>query len=154
MLQNIYLPLLTLHNAVRWLALAAALVAIFVAFSGWSGNKPACPNLRRSSVLFVVVMDIEFLIGLVLYFGASPITRAALANFGEAMKHHESRFFATEHSVLMFLAVICAHLGAALARKGRTELRKYRGAAIAFSISLLLILAGIPWWRPLLRLTF
>lgn len=154
MLQNIYLPLLTLHNAVRWLALAAALVAIFVAFSGWSGNKPAVPSLRRFSVLFVVVMDIEFLIGLLLYFGASPITRAALANFGEAMKHHESRFFTVEHSVIMFLAVICTHLGAALARKGRTELRKYRGAAIAFSISLLLILAGIPWWRPLLRLTF
>lgn len=153
-MQSIYLPLLSLHNVVRWLALAAALAAIFVAFSGWSGAKPAGANLRRFSLLFVIVMDIEFLIGLLLYFVASPITRAALANFGEAMKHHESRFFAVEHSVLMFLAVICAHLGAALARKGRSELMKYRGPAIAYSISLLLMLVGIPWWRPLLRLGF
>jgi hypothetical protein len=152
MLQNFYLPLLSVHNAVRWLALAAALIAIVVAFSGWSGAKPAGPNLRRSSVLFVIIMDIEFLLGLLLYFGASPITRAALANFGQAMKQHEPRFFAVEHSLLMFLAVICAHLGAALARKGKTELRKYRGAALAFSVSLLLMLAAIPWWRPLLRL--
>jgi hypothetical protein len=28
---------------------------------------------------------------------------------------------------------------------------KFRGAAIAYSISLVLMLAGIPWWRPLLR---
>ncbi len=151
MLLNIYLPLLALHNALRWLALAAALLAIVAAFSGWSGAKPAGASLRRFSLLFVIVMDIEFLIGLLLYFGASPITRAALANFGEAMKQHESRFFAIEHSVLMFLAVICAHLGAALARKGRTDLMKYRGPAIAYSISLLLMVGGIPWWRPLLR---
>ncbi len=154
MLLNIYLPLLALHNVVRWLALAAALAAIVVAFSGWRDAKPAGANLRRFSLSFVIVMDVEFLLGLLLYFGASPITREALANFGEAMKHHESRFFAVEHSALMFLAVICAHLGAALARKARTDLMKHRGPAIAYSISLLLMLAGIPWWRPLLRLDF
>lgn len=151
-LQNIYLPLLSHHNVVRWLALAAALVAIVVAFFGWSGAKPAGASLRRFSLLFVIVMDIEFLIGLLLYFGASPITRAALATFGEAMKHHESRFLTVEHVTLMFLAVVCAHVGAALARQARTDLMKYRGPAIGYSISLLLMLAGIPWWRPLLRL--
>ena len=57
-----------------------------------------------------------------------------------------------EHTALMFLAVICAHVGGALSRKGRTDLMKYRGAAIAYTISLFLMLSGIPWWRPLLRL--
>jgi len=56
------------------------------------------------------------------------------------------------HTMLMFLAVICAHFGGALSRKGRTDLMRYRGAAIAYTISLLLMLSGIPWWRPLLRL--
>jgi hypothetical protein len=97
-------------------------------------------------------MDIEFLTGLLLYFGASPITRAALANIGEAMKYHEPRFFAVEHTALMLLAVICAHVGGALSRKGRTDLMRYRGAVIAYTISLLVMLAGIPWWRPLLGL--
>ena len=152
MLQNLYLPLLTLHNAVRWLVLLAAVVAIVVAFSGWNGGKPANPTLRRCSLFFVCAMDLEFLLGLALYFGASPITRAAMKNFGAAMKQHESRFFAVEHVTFMFLALICVHLGAVLARKGRTDLRKYRGAAIAYSVALLLVLAGIPWWRPLFRL--
>ena len=152
MLQNLYPHLLAWHGLLRWVVLAVALAAIFVAFSGWSGAQPARANLRRFSVLFVVVLDIDFLLGLLLYFGASPITRAALANFGEAMKQQEPRFFSVEHAMLMFLAVVCAHVGAALSRKGRTEVMKYRGAAVAFTISLLLILGGIPWWRPLFRL--
>ncbi len=79
------------------------------------------------------------------------MTRAALANMGEAMKQAEPRFFAVEHTTLMFLAVVCAHVGGALSRKGRTDQMKYRGAAIAFTLSLLLMLGGIPWWRPLFR---
>jgi hypothetical protein len=51
----------------------------------------------------------------------------------------------------MFLALVCAHVGGVLARKGKTDLKKYRGATIAFGLSILLVLAGIPWWRPLLR---
>jgi hypothetical protein len=57
-----------------------------------------------------------------------------------------------EHSFVMLLAVVCAHVGGILSRKGKTEMAKYRGAAVAFIISLLLILGGIPWWRPLFRL--
>jgi endonuclease/exonuclease/phosphatase family metal-dependent hydrolase len=151
MLQNLYPHLLAFHGLFRWVVLAAALAAIFVALSGWSGSKPASTNLQRLSVIFVIAMDIEFLTGLVLYF-VSPITRAALANIGEAMKAYEPRFFTLEHTALMFLAVVCAHLGGALSRKGRTDLMKYRGAAIAYTISLLLMLSGIPWWRPLLKL--
>jgi hypothetical protein len=101
MLQNLYPHLLAFHGLFRWVVLAAGVAAIFVAFSGWSGTKPASANLGRFSIIFVIAMDIEFLTGLLLYFGASPITRAALANIGEAMKYHEPRFFAVEHTALM-----------------------------------------------------
>jgi cation transport ATPase len=129
MLQNLYPHLLGFHGLFRWVVLVAAVVAIVVAFSGWSGTKPASTNLRRFSVIFVIAMDIELLIGLLLYFGASPALRSALAS----------------HTMLMVLAVICAHVGGALSRKGRTDQMKYRGAAIAYTISLLVMLAGIPW---------
>ena len=96
-MQNLYPHLLAFHGLLRWVVLATALAAIFVAFSGWSGAQPASANLRRFSIIFVIAMDIEFLVGLLLFFGASPITRAALANLGEAMKQQESRFFTVEH---------------------------------------------------------
>ncbi len=150
MLENLYPHLLALHGLLRWVALAAAVAAIFVAFLGWSGTKATGTNLRRFSVIFVIAMDLQLLLGLLLL-GASPITRAALSNFGEAMKNHESRFFTVEHTTLMLLAVFFAHVGAAFSRKARTDLLKYRVAAMAYTLSLLLMLGGIPWWRPLLR---
>lgn len=151
MLASFYPALLALHSWLRWLVLLTALIAIFMALAGWLGKKPAGPGLRRASLFFVSSMDLQFLLGLALYFFVSPITRAALANFGAAMKAPESRFFAVEHSTLMLLAVICAHLGAIRARKAPSDLQKFRGAAIAYLISLFLLLAGIPWWRPLFR---
>ena len=152
MLQNLYPHLLAFHGVLRWFVLAAALAAVFVAASGWSGRGPVRPALLRFSFIFVVFMDLNFLLGLILYFGASPVTKMAFQNMGAAMKDHELRFFSVEHTTYMFLAVVCAHLGAVLARKGKTDLMKYRGAAISYGLSVLLILAGIPWWRPFLRI--
>ena len=136
MLQNSYPSLVGFHAVFLWVVLAAALTAIFVALSGWNGTKPVRPNLLRFSIAFVVLMDLELLTGLLLYFGASPTTRTLLAG----------------HAVLMFLAVFCAHAGGALSRKGRTDRMKYRGAAIAYAISLLLMLSVVPW-RALLKLS-
>ena len=152
MLQNYFLHLLAFHSLLRWLVLAAGLVALLGALSGWSGSKPAGATLRRFVLVFVIAIDVEFLVGLLLYFFASPTTHAALSDMSAAMSQKEPRFFAVEHTLMMLLAVVAAHLGGALSRKGRTDAAKYRGAAIAFAISLLLMLAGIPWWRPLLRL--
>ena len=151
MLQNFYPQLLTFHGLLRWLVLLAALLAIGAALAGWSGNRPSTSGLRRFGAIFVGLVDLEFILGILLYFFASPITRTALQNFGAAMKQHESRFFAVEHVTFMLLALVCAHIGSVLARKGATEARKHRGAAIAYLISLLLILGGIPWFRPLFR---
>jgi hypothetical protein len=151
MLQSLYPHLLGLHGILRWVVLLAAIAAIVVAGSGWNGKKPASAMLLRFGIIFVAFMDLEFLLGLFLYFGASPLTKMAFQNMATAMKDHELRFFTVDHTAYMLLAVVCAHLGAALSRKAKTDLMKYRGATIAYCFSLLLMLAGIPWWRPLLR---
>ena len=147
----LYPNLLAFHGALRWVALIAAIMAFGVAASGWSGTKPVTPILSRCGTLFVAVMDVQILIGLILYFGASPLIRMAFENMAVAMKDHELRFFTVEHTTYMLLAVILAHVGAALSRRAKADRTKYRGAAICYGLSLLLILAGIPWWRPLLR---
>ena len=135
----------------RWVILAAAVVAVMVAGSGWSGSKPGGPGLRRYGSIFVVTMDVQLLLGLILYFAASPITRVAFQNMAVAMKDHELRFFTVEHTTYMLIALILAHVGAVMSRRAKTDRAKYRAATIAYALSLLLILGGIPWWRPLLR---
>jgi hypothetical protein len=152
MLQNFYPHLLAFHGLLRWVVLAAAVAAIFVAISGWKGKRPVNGMLLRFGIIFILAMYLEFLLGLLLYFGASPLTKMAFQNMAAAMKDHELRFFAVDHTAYMFVALILAQVGVALSRKGKTDLAKYRGAAICYSLSLLLMLAGIPWWRPLLRL--
>ena len=147
----LYPHLLALHNTIRWIVLAAGLIAVAVAGSGWNGKKAVRPTFRKWTIIFVVAMDLQFLLGLILFVAVSPITQIAFQNMAAAMKEHELRFFTVEHTTYMLLAVISAHVGAVLSRKGRTDRAKYRGATIAYAVSLLLILAGIPWWRPLLR---
>jgi hypothetical protein len=148
----LYPHLLAFHGALRWVALIAGLIAVGLAISGWSGTKPVSPMLRRFAIGFVATMDLQLLIGLALYFFVSPVTRMAFQNMAVAMKDHELRFFAVEHTTYMILAVALAHVGGALMRKGKTDQSKHRAATIAFALSLLIMLAGIPWWRPLLRI--
>jgi hypothetical protein len=139
------------HSYLRWVVLVLGIAAILAGLSGWNGTRPA-RNLRLFTVLYVIAIDLEFLIGVSLFVWLSPVTQSLFQSFHEAMKIKEPRFFGVEHSTLMLLSVICVHIGAALSRKARTEMAKARGATVAFLISLVLILAGIPWWRPLLRL--
>jgi len=148
----LYPQLLVFHSVMRWIIIAAAVAALLVAASGWSGSKPVRPALRRYGTIFVITMDVQLLLGLILYFAASPVTRMAFQNMAVAMKDHELRFFSVEHTTYMLIAIILAHVGAAMSRRAKTDRTKYRAATIAYGLSLLLILGGIPWWRPLLRL--
>lgn len=94
-MEKFYPHLLAFHNVFGWIVLLAVLVAIFSAFSGWSGVGTSERTLLRIAVLFVVAIDLEFLLELILYVGASPLTRGALQNIGAAMKSQELRFFAS-----------------------------------------------------------
>ena len=151
MIAAMYPHLLAFHGLLRWVALIAGIIAVVIATSGWSGKKPVTPGLRKSGIAFVITMDLQLLIGLILYFAVSPVTKMAFQNMAAAMKVHELRFFTVEHTTYMLVAVILAHVGGAISRKGKTDRGKYRGASICYILSLLLILAGIPWFRPLLR---
>jgi hypothetical protein len=128
MLQNLYPHIQGFHGLFRWFVLLFALVAIVIAFSGWSGRKPAGPNLFRFGLVYVLAMDLELISGVLLYLGLDPALRSAFIT----------------HGVIMFLAVLCAHIGGAMTRKAPTDALKYRGAAIAWLLSLVLIFAAIP----------
>ena len=70
------------------------------------------------------------------------------------MANPDARFFGFEHIFYMFIAIALAHMGTAFARRADTDQKKFRNAAIFFSLSLLVIIIAIPWGRPLLRLPF
>jgi hypothetical protein len=57
-------------------------------------------------------MDVQLLIGFLLYLFFSPMTTGALRDFGSAMGNSVLRFYAVEHLFGMVVAVIIAHVGA------------------------------------------
>jgi len=141
---------LAVHNIVRWVALILAILAVVRAFIGWLGKRDWTDRDRKIGVFFTSAMDVQLLLGLLLYFLLSPLTTAALRNFGAAMGNDVSRFFALEHALYMILAVVFAHLGSAFSKRADEPMKKHRTAAIWFGLSLIIILLGMPWMRPLL----
>lgn len=105
---------------------------------------------NRWGLGFTVSLDVQVLLGLLLYFVFSPITTAAFSDFGAAMANSAVRFFLVEHSLIMIVALILAHVGRALAKKADTDVGKHKRAAIFYTLAMLSILAVIPWGAALL----
>ncbi|HKJ79978.1 MAG TPA: hypothetical protein VKA10_10600 [Prolixibacteraceae bacterium] len=144
-----YTGLLHTHNLFRWLVLLVALLAIGLAFSGWLGKRDWKKIDNISGLLLTMFVDIQLLVGIILYAFVSPITRSAFADFGAAMKNEMLRFYAVEHFTMMIIALIVIHIGRSKSKKAVLVNKKHRLAAIFYTIGLIIILAGIPWDRAL-----
>lgn len=146
-----YTFMLFSHNIFRWLLLVAGVVAVVMAFVGWLGKKDWSKRDNSVGLVYIILMDVNVLLGFILYLFLSPLTQAAFADFGAAMGNSTLRFFAVEHIFGMLLALVFAHVGRSFSKKAGEPLKKHRTAAIWFTLSLVAVLAMIPWDRPLLQ---
>src|SRR5262245_34190259 len=106
-----YNVFLVIPSWLRWIWIAAGVGATAAATGSSSGGG----SNQRAGLLFIIAMDLQLLIGLLLYVLISPNTAAIFRNFGEAMRAPESRFWAVEHIAMMIVAVALAHVGRVLA---------------------------------------
>lgn len=142
---------LAMHNLLRWLVLFAALYALIRQISGLIQKREWVASDRKASTIYAIVLDVQLLVGLILYFVLSDIVQAAFSNLGAAMGNATLRFFLLEHFLMMILAVVFAHIGSANAKKDIPAGKKFQRVLIFTAVSLVLVLAGIPWGsRPLL----
>jgi hypothetical protein len=142
-----YTGFLHLHDTLRWLLLLSLITTLVKYLIGWFGNQRWKKTDNLMGVVFTSLMDIQLLIGLVLYAFLSPITQAAFTDFGAAMKNADLRFYAVEHVAMMLIAVVLVHIGRAKSKKAATDVSKFRVATIFYSLALVVILAAIPWGR-------
>ena len=135
--------MLVLHNLLRWLVLIFGFWAIISAISGLAGKKEYTSSDDKSNFFFMLSMDIQLLIGLVLYFSNGWFER--LKNLGDNMKDSMLRFFTMEHGLLMIIAWLLVHAGRISVKKAGTSQSKFKKSLIYFGIGMLLILIAIPW---------
>jgi hypothetical protein len=103
-----------------------------------------------------LALDVQFLVGLILYLWASPFTTAAFLDLGAAMRNAPLRFFVVEHLFGMVAALGLAHVGRVRLRRAADSAQRHKTALIFFGLALVIILVSIPWpgmpaGRPLFR---
>lgn len=142
-----YTGFLHLHDTLRWLLLLSLVTTLVKYLIGWFGNQQWKKTDNLMGIIFTSLMDVQLLVGLVLYFFLSPITKFAFSDFGAAMKDSELRFYAVEHFLMMLIAVVLVHIGRAKSKKASTDAAKFKVATIFFGLAFVVMLAAIPWSR-------
>ncbi len=142
---------LGLHNVLRWVIVAVALWALIRAYSGWLRDREWSSQDAMAGRFLTIAFDVQFLVGLFVS-ALSPLIRVAIQNPGQIGASEAIRYFATEHIPAMVVALVGVHLTSALVKRLESDSGRHRRAAIGYSLSTLLVILAIPWWRPLLPL--
>jgi hypothetical protein len=151
-----YTPLLFLHSWVRWAVLLTGVMAVAWAMSGARTRRPYTPADAAAGRRFAMTLNIQFILGLLLYVWASPFTTEAFSNMAEAMRNPQLRFFVVEHVFGMVVALALAHIGSARIKRMTDSAGRHRAALIFFGLALVIVVLSIPWpgmpaSRPIFR---
>lgn len=144
-MQEIYEIVRILHNLVRWAVLIFGVIAAVRALAGWLGRRGWLPVDDRLGLFFTMSLDIQVLLGLLLYFVLSPITTENFSRMGEVMGNPAVRFYLVEHALLMLVALVLAHIGRSRAKKAPNPIARHRAAAIFYTLAIILVIVAIPW---------
>jgi hypothetical protein len=151
----VYPAVLTIHSWLRWTALLFGAAAAINAFRV-RHDETMPPRGKRWDWWFMFAVDLQALLGLLLYFGLSPFTRDAMNDVALAMRDPRLRFFVFTHVAAMIVAIAAVRAGRLCAMGDLSSSSRRTGRYVCFGIALLAMVAGIPWpgliyGRPLFR---
>jgi hypothetical protein len=149
-----YGVILIVHSWNRWLVLVSAVATLTLAIRGRSTGRQWSRTDQRLALVFISALDVQAVLGSLLYFVLSPIVPKTLSEFKAAMHVGALRFFAIEHITMMVLALVVAHGAWAYSKRAVSASARQRRVTWGVALTLLLILSAIPWpWtaagRPL-----
>lgn len=120
-----------LHSYGRWVLLVAAILVTLKALLGSLGKQPWRKLNDQLGLAYTIVMDIQFLLGLIIWFFGPTGLRMLSSVMGNAY----GRFIALEHGLLIVIALALAHVGRARTRKADSDAAKQRSALIFYGLS-------------------
>lgn len=146
----VYDVVLVAHSFVRWWVLVACGLAALRGLVGRRSNAAWTARDRDVARLFVGSVDLQVLLGMSLYFGVSPLARAARAVwFGEGFRalwaSPELRFIGLIHPSLALLASFVTHVAWVAVRRTERSSERYARLAWGAALAAALLLAAVPW---------
>lgn len=147
-----YAAVLVAHGLWRWVVLGAGVAAIVSALQGRGAGAPWQTAAAPYGRFFGIAVDIQVLMGAALFFVLSPLTTEAVNAAVGMPAGSELRYFGALHALIMAAVLIDVHVSAVFIRRAAGDAARYRRSVLLYGITLVLLIAGIPWWRPLLRL--
>ncbi|HRN54588.1 MAG TPA: hypothetical protein PK788_13925 [Gemmatimonadaceae bacterium] len=139
--------LLHTHNLLRSVVLLLGLLAIVRSAQGLGGSTPFAAA-RKALAMFMGAVHLQVLIGLLLLMN-SPIVHAAMRDMEATMSDRALRQVVVEHPTLMVLAAILVTIGSLVAKNRATDAARHKLGLTFAVITMVVILAGIPWQRAL-----
>lgn len=146
---------ITLHSWLRWATLVFAIAAVL---SAYFDDKPLTerPRGSRWDSWFMAAIDVQVLLGLLLYFGLSPFMPDALSDVGASVGNPFLRYWMFDHLLLMSVAVVLVRAGRYFAMTAETPAARRSRRLWCFVLAIVAILVAIPWpgqgdARPLFR---
>ena len=134
-----------LHSYWAYLVLVILVISTINALIKLFGNKEFGAFDFRISLFALIVIHIQLLIGIVLYFVSPYFSTLLESGMGNVMKNSVLRSNIVEHPLTMIVAVILITLGYSKHKKKLTSKPKFKRLAIFYTIALVLVLAKIPW---------
>ena len=150
-----YANMLLVHSWLRWFTLLMCVGAIVYAARPVRPDETSLPGKAWDTYLMLAV-DLQMLTGLILYFGLSDFTRAAMENVSAALHEPSVRYWGIIHAGAMFASLFTVRVARVRALNAPTLAIAQRQRLVWFVISTIVILAAMPWpglanARPLIR---
>ena len=140
-----YTALLVTHSWLRWVVIVLGLLAVFRAIAGRSSHRAWSAADAKVGRFYAIALDVQVLVGLIIYLFASPLLEAARADMAASMGNSATRFWLIEHPLGMIVALALAHIGTSRVRKAATDRARFTRAAAFYGASILIAILSAPW---------
>ena len=138
-----YSAILISHIVISILLILLSLYIVIRSFFGVIG-KVSFSNFQdiQLSIVAVIFLYLELVLGILLY--AIYINKLeTLITQANANAYFSARFWAVEHAILMFFAIIFGHLGLVYAKNLSEDKQKFQKNLLYFGLSSVLIFISI-----------
>lgn len=128
------------HSGWAYLVLLFLLIAVINAIIGKTSNKAFTKKDRSLSLIGLISVHIQLLIGFILYF-VSPIGLEKLGQMSDKML----RLTSLEHPLINIIGIVLITIGWSKHKKEESSSLKFKKIMVFYGLGFILILSRIPW---------